>query len=72
MISATKALRSKLEFPVDKLRAIPKIGPISGATSMAPITTATLFDKSPKAAIIVERQTIKWNDGDGEDRSVIF
>ena len=39
---------------------------------MAPITTATLFDKSPKAAIIVERQTIKWNDGDGEDRFVIF
>ena len=49
--SATNALRNKRRSPRESANAMPKIGAISGETSMAPITTAALLASKPKAAI---------------------
>jgi hypothetical protein len=46
-------LNKKLS-PTKAPKAKPRIGNIKGATSMAPIITAVLFDKSPKVAIMQE------------------
>ena len=40
---------------------MPKIGVISGATSMAPMTTAVLFWTRPKVAMAVEALKIRTN-----------
>ncbi len=44
--------------PAANPSAMPKIGPIRGATSIAPTTTAALFINSPYAAITVASATI--------------
>ncbi len=49
--SASSAFRSNATSPRDSASAMPKIGVMSGETSIAPITTAALSASSPNAAM---------------------
>ncbi len=52
--SAAKDLRNSPMSPRTSARETPKMGVISGETSIAPMTTAGLFSSSPNAAMSTE------------------
>ena len=56
-ISARAARPRSRGSPRTSARAMPKMGVINGATSMAPMTTAVLLATRPKLAISVDTAT---------------
>ena len=54
-ISVDSAVKMVLGSPLTRAYPSPRIGPMRGAMSMAPITVAVEFAKRPKVAISVDR-----------------
>ena len=53
--SAVSAARSRRRSPRASANAVPRIGVISGETSIAPMIKVELFTSKPKLAITAER-----------------
>jgi hypothetical protein len=52
-------------------RPMPRIGDINGATSMAPMITATEFVNNPSVAMLVESTTSRKKSNPGDAMGVI-